>query len=67
MQLGRWPSAGNPTHHPVLLVLDGGDELAELLERAGDDDLVVGLARPDALELEVHQPRGEAPLRLRQG
>ena len=54
-------------HHSVLLVLDGGDELAELLERAGDDELVVRLTGADAFELEVDQTLREAPLRLRQG
>ena len=54
-------------YHSVLLVLDGGDELAELLEGSSDDELVVRLAGPDAFELEVDQPLREAPLRLRQG
>ena len=55
------------SYHSVLLVLDGGDELAELLERSGDDELVVRLPRAYAIELEVHQALREAALRLRQG
>ena len=53
-------------YHPVLLVLDGGDELSELLERAGDDELVVRLSVADALELELDQSLREPTLGLGQ-
>ncbi len=48
--------------HPILLILDGRDQLAELLQAGRDDDLVVGLAIPDALELEVDESLAELPL-----
>ena len=60
------PRATFSAYHPVLLVLDGGDELSELLERAGDDELVVRLSVADALELELDQPLREPTLGLGQ-
>ena len=50
--------------HPVPLVLDGVDEAAELLEAAGDHELIVRLVGPDAVEPEVDQVAGQAPLGL---
>ncbi len=53
-----------PVEQPVLLVLDGGDELAELLQGVGNHHLVVGLVVPDAFELEVDQGLGQPPLAI---
>ena len=50
--------------HPVLLILDGRDQPGELLQRPGNNQLVVCLVRSDALELEVFQGRGQPALGL---
>lgn len=43
------------THHIVAFIFYGWYELAELLQGVSDDLLVVGLRRPDALEIEFIQ------------
>ena len=54
------------THHAVALVLDGAYEVREVLQRAADDALVLGLRGADAGELELLHAGRQRQLRRAQ-
>lgn len=54
------------TYHAVALVLDGADEVREVVQRAADDALVLRHGGADARELELLHARRQRQLRRAQ-
>lgn len=61
-----WRGGGSGSHHAVALVLDGADELREVLQRGADDALVVRHGGADARELELLHAGRQRQLRRAQ-
>lgn len=51
---GRKSQLGIP-YHPILFVLNSGDQLSKFFKRTGNDDFVVCLPVSDAIEFKVDE------------